>query len=130
MVNNPDESLSGYKSNENVKWKFLPPRALNFGGIWEAGVTSFKFPLKRVVGGQKLTYESFLTVINQIESILNSRPLTPLSSDVDDLSALTPGHFLIGRPFTAMVEPDLTNILENRLGCGKVCATNMEKMAQ
>ncbi|XP_055944621.1 uncharacterized protein LOC129975584 [Argiope bruennichi] len=116
MVNNPDESLSGYMSNENVKWKFLPPRAPNFGGLWEAGVRSFKFHLKRVVGGQKLTYESFLTIINQIESILNSRPLTPLSSDVDDLSALTPGHFLIGRPFTAIVEPNLINTLENRLG--------------
>lgn len=115
VVKNPDENLSGYMSNENVEWRFLPPRAPNFGGLWEAGVRSFKYHLKRVVGGQKLTYEDFLTVINQIESILNSRPLTPLTSDVDDLSALTPGHFLIGRPFTSIVEPDVTNVSENRI---------------
>ncbi|XP_055928078.1 uncharacterized protein LOC129959281 [Argiope bruennichi] len=116
MVKNLDESLSDYMSNENVKWKFLPPRAPKFGELWEAGVRSFKFHLKRIVGGQKLTYEGFLTVINQIESILNFRPLTSLSSDVDDFSTLTPGHFLIERPFTAIVEPNLANILENRLG--------------
>ena len=28
---------------------------------------------------------------------MNSRPLTEVSSDVDDLEALTPNHFIIGR---------------------------------
>ncbi|GFX44375.1 DUF5641 domain-containing protein [Trichonephila clavipes] len=47
--------------------------------------------------------------------MLNSRPLVPLSSDLDDLNVLTPSHFLIGRSITSIVEPDLTNLNENRL---------------
>ena len=31
-----------------------------------------------------------------VEQLLNSRPLTPVSSDVQDLEALTPNHFLFG----------------------------------
>ncbi|GFU32207.1 uncharacterized protein TNCV_3834251 [Trichonephila clavipes] len=64
---------------------------------------------------QKFSYEELLTLITQIEAILNSRPLTPLSSDVDDLEVLTPAHFLIGRPITAIVEPSLLQCESNRL---------------
>lgn len=52
---------------------------------------------KRVLSNALLTYESISTILTQIESILNSRPLTPLSSDPNDLTALSPAHFLIGR---------------------------------
>jgi len=50
------------------------------------------------------------TFLIQIEAILNSRPVTPLSDDPDDLSVLTPGHFLIGSPLTTVPEPSLENI--------------------
>ncbi|GFV78760.1 integrase catalytic domain-containing protein [Trichonephila clavipes] len=115
LVCKPDEAHASYIASEGIDWKFLPPRAPNFGGLWEAGVKSFKFYLKKVVGNIRLTYEEFLTVIIQIEGMLNSRPLVPLSSDLDDLNVLTPSHFLIGRSITSIVEPDLTNLNENRL---------------
>ncbi|GFS73204.1 integrase catalytic domain-containing protein [Trichonephila clavipes] len=93
----------------------MPPRAPNFGGLWEAGVKSFKFYLKRAVGNLKMTLEEFLTIITQVEGILNSRPITPLSEDIDDLEVLTPGHFLIGRPITSISEPNLLDKTENTL---------------
>ncbi|XP_030760561.1 uncharacterized protein LOC115885714 [Sitophilus oryzae] len=79
---------------ENLTWTFNPPSSPHFGGLWEAGVKSFKTHLFRVIGDQRLTYEDLYTVLVQIEALLNSRPLCPLSSDPNDLSALTPGHFL------------------------------------
>ncbi|GFX07513.1 integrase catalytic domain-containing protein [Trichonephila clavipes] len=114
LVINPDPELAGFLVDENINWKFLPPRAPNFGGLWEAGVKSFKFPFKREAGNSRFTYEEFLTIMTQIEGILNSRPLTPLSTDIDDLSVLTPAHFLIGRPITSINEPNIIHI-ENRL---------------
>ena len=51
----------------------------------------------------------------QVEGILNSRPLTPLSIDTDDFQVLTPGHFIIGRPINSFPEPNLCDKNENLL---------------
>ncbi|GBN16508.1 hypothetical protein AVEN_8361-1 [Araneus ventricosus] len=113
MVSHPNETWANLLLSENIEWKFIPPKSPNFGGLWEAGL-KFKHHLKRVVGNAHLTLEEFLTIILEIQSVLNSRPLTPLSTKFD-IETLSPGRFLIGRPLTSIVEPDLLNISENRL---------------
>lgn len=76
---------------------------------------SAKFHIKRVIGENSLTYEEFSTLLAQIEGVLNSRPLCPLSDDSSDVSALTPGHFLIGGPLNALPEPSLEEVPVSRL---------------
>ncbi|GFT16566.1 integrase catalytic domain-containing protein [Trichonephila clavipes] len=115
LLKSPDETLVSYFNDEYIDWNFIPPRSPNFGGLWESGVKSFKTHLKRVAGSSNLTLEEFITLLTEIEAALNSRPLSPLSSGFDDFETLSPGHFLIGRPVTAIVEPQLLNVKENKL---------------
>ena len=102
-------------SNDKIQWHFIPPLTPHFGGLWEAGVKSTKYHLKRILGNHLLTYEEFSTVLTQIEGCLNSRPLCPLTNDIEDLDTLTPGHFLIGRPIMAPPTNDITDVNLNRL---------------
>lgn len=95
---------------DGITWNFIPPRSPHFGGLWESGVKQATFLLRRAIGNNILSYDELNTVICQAEAILNSRPLTPLSSDPNDLRPLTPAHFLIGRPITAFPEPNLTKL--------------------
>lgn len=89
-------------SRSMCSWHFNPPSAPHFGGLWEAAVRSTKRLLIRVMGNHMFSYEEFNTIVSRVEAILNSRPLTPVSTDPDDLDFLSPGHFLIGQPLLAV----------------------------
>ncbi|XP_066600003.1 uncharacterized protein [Prorops nasuta] len=102
-------------AEKGVNWDFIPPNAPHFGGLWEAGVKATKHHLIRVMGDYTLTYEEFATVLAEIEACLNSRPLCPLSGDTDDLNALTPSHFLLGRQSGLIPEAPCIGVPENRL---------------
>lgn len=115
FIKGNSDTIQSECRNEQIQWHFIPPRAPNFGGLWEAGVKNIKYHLRRVIGNANLTYESFCTVLAQIESILNSRPLVPVSCDPNDLEPITPAHFLIGRSLTALPDRNLIDIKENKL---------------
>ncbi len=61
--------------------------------------------MTRVVNNTKLTFEELTTILFQVEACLNSRPLVPLPCDDDGTEALTPGHFLLGRPLESLPDP-------------------------
>lgn len=90
-------------------WHFNPPSAPHFGGLWEAGVKSVKHHLKRVMSCARLTYDEFETLLLQVESCLNSRPLTKLGGYPNSM-ILTPGHFLIGGPLNTMPDHKLGDL--------------------
>ncbi|XP_075167689.1 uncharacterized protein LOC142239809 [Haematobia irritans] len=99
------ESITRY-GQQKLEWHFIPAGAPHMGGLWEAGVKSCKGHLKKIAGQIRLTFEEFSTVLTSIESCLNSRPLTPMSENIDDLAALTPAHFLIGASLLSPAEPE------------------------
>lgn len=102
-------------SKQGVVWIFDPPGYPSWGGIFEAAVKVAKIHLRRVIGLTVLTFEEIQTVFCKVEAVLNSRPLCPISSDPNDLEALTPGHFLIGCPLTSLPEYPFVNVPANRL---------------
>jgi len=63
----------------------------HFGGLWEAGVKSVHH-LKRCID-LTLIFEEMSTLLCRIEACFNSRPIAPISDNLDDYYALTPDHF-------------------------------------
>lgn len=100
-----DEATVRY-GQQQLEWKFIPASAPHMGGLWEAGVKSCKLHLKKIAGQIRHNFEEFSTILASIEACLNSRPLTPLSEEIHDLSALTPAHFLVGSSLMSPAEPE------------------------
>ncbi|XP_055522717.1 uncharacterized protein LOC129716899 [Wyeomyia smithii] len=101
--------------DNEIEWKFSPPRAPHFGGLWEAAVKSAKYHLLREIGHTSISQEDMITLLAQIEMCLNSRPLTPIPGEPTDLEVLTPGHFLVGSNMQAVPEPSLIHTSESHL---------------
>lgn len=101
--------------DRGIEFRFIPPRAPHFGGLWEAAVKAFKRLFLKTIGAAPHHYDNMRTAVAQAECIMNSRPLTPLSNDPKDLSVLTPGHFLVGESIYHLPDPDLSNVPINRL---------------
>jgi hypothetical protein len=110
-----NKTINEYLSSRSIVWHFIPPSTPHFGGLWEAAVQSAKRHLLRVTKGVLLTYDETTTLLCKIGAALNSRPMTPMSSDPCDFSVLTPGHFLIGESLMLPPESDKSNVPMNRL---------------
>ena len=91
------DKIRSVLSQDGIQWVSNPPAAPHVGGVWEGLVRSCKKALDVVLQNQVLTDEVLLAAFAEVEWLVNSRPLTEVSSDVDDLEALTPNHFIIGR---------------------------------
>lgn len=115
FIRDHELTLTSGLCKEEVDWHFIPPQSPHFGGLWEAGVKTMKHHLKRVIHNMSLTFEHFYTLLTEIEAIMNSRPLSTLSSNPEDLTPLTPSHFLIGRPLSSIPSPDVRYLPTNRL---------------
>ena len=77
-----------------VEWSFNPPTSPHRGGIWERCIRSAKKHLVFLLSQDNIHIESFATVLAQTEFVMNSRPLTRVSTEPNDDLALTPMHFL------------------------------------
>ncbi|KYM98106.1 hypothetical protein ALC62_11199 [Cyphomyrmex costatus] len=115
MIKGERENIERFLADQSVQWHFIPAHSPHMGGLWEAVVKSAKTHLKRIIGSSLLTFEELSTIFAQIEAVLNSRPLCPISNDPNDYDVLTPGHLIIGEPLNSFPELDLLEVPTNRL---------------
>lgn len=97
-----------------IEWKFIPEYAPWWGGFWERLVGLVKRHLKKALGNAKLTYEEMVTLLTQIEAVVNSRPITYVYEDQREPEPLTPSHFLISKRLTSMPSSTTTITIDEK----------------
>lgn len=81
-----------------IEWKWSPPHAPHYGGVWERLVRSAKRHLKFIFEKEELDVDTFETALTTTAAVLNTRPLTHASPDINDMQTLSPANFLY--PYT------------------------------
>ncbi len=94
--------LQQHLAKQKISFHFNPPNAPHFGVAWECEIRSVKTALRITIGSQTVTEEVLLTVLIEVEGILNSKPLGYTSSNVADFDPVTPNYLLMGRPDSSL----------------------------
>lgn len=80
-----------------IQWIFNTPGASHHGGVWERQIRTVRKVLNSTLRQQVLDDDGLHTLLCEVESIINGRPITKMSDDPNDLEALTPNHLLLMR---------------------------------
>ncbi|KAK3107442.1 hypothetical protein FSP39_014704 [Pinctada imbricata] len=97
VINVEDDTLRPYLRENNIIWRFNPPHASHFGGVWERLIGVARRILDAMlldVKHSKLTHEVLTTLMAEVMAIMNSRPLVPVSTDSDSPFVLSPQMLL------------------------------------
>ncbi len=94
--------LQQHLAKQKISFHFNPPNAPHFGGAWEREIRSVKTALRITIGSQTVTEEVLLTVLIEVEGILNSRLLGYTSSNIADFDPVMPNYLLKGRPDSSL----------------------------
>ena len=70
-----------YLLQHNIKWIFNPPAASHHGGVWERCIRTVRKVMKALLNEQTLDDEGLNTLMCEVESIVNGRPITKVSDD-------------------------------------------------
>ena len=91
-----DEAVQEHLVSQGSQWIFNIERAPWWGGVFERLIKSTKRCLRKMVGRANFSLDELLTAVLEIEAVINSRPLSYVSS-TDCEEPLTPSHLVIGR---------------------------------
>ena len=91
------EKVNLQMSNKGLQWHWNPPVSPHFGGVFERMIQSAKRAIQGALANADVSDEELEIVMVGVESLMNSRPLTHVSGDPNDMPVLTPNHFLIGQ---------------------------------
>lgn len=111
LYNHP--SVKNFVADRKISWEFIPKRAPWFGGYWERMISLTKTALKKSIGRNSISSDELRTLLVEIESILNDRPLTYASSDVEDSPAITPSQLMYGRRLDSSINYPIQELDED-----------------
>ena len=91
-----DETVQEHLVNQGSQWIFNVERAPWWGGVFEQMIKSTKCCLRKMVGRANLSLDEMLTAVVEIEAVINSQPLSYISSTNHE-EPLTPSHLVLGQ---------------------------------
>ncbi|XP_021352865.1 uncharacterized protein LOC110449992 [Mizuhopecten yessoensis] len=97
VINVEDGAVHACLRNSGITWRFNAPHSSHMGGVWERMIGIARNILNAMlldVRTKDLTHEVLVTLMAEVTAMMNSRPLSLISSDPEDPVILTPAILL------------------------------------
>ncbi|XP_033999688.1 uncharacterized protein LOC117493300 [Trematomus bernacchii] len=96
QINTDDPEIKDYLQDHGCTWIFNAPHSSLMGGAWERmiGVARRVLDALLLKNKDKLTHEVLATLMAEVMTIMNARPLVPISYDTDLPEILSPATLL------------------------------------
>ena len=103
-----NKEVQNFITSRGITWKFNVPLAPWMGGFFESMVKSSKNILRKFLYKVRLNYVELITLLKEVENVINSRPLSYVY--YDDLSEpLTPNKLIYGKNISVHVSNFVPN---------------------
>lgn len=124
-----------YLEGSQISWKFNLERAPWWGGFYERLIGTMKRCLRKVLRNAKLNGDELLTILTELEAMLNSRPLTCEYDEVGEemltlFSFTVVGCWVCPRKWETMnrkVQQDFSNVSDTLVSWGSISGTDGDK---
>ncbi|XP_076037347.1 uncharacterized protein LOC143022849 [Oratosquilla oratoria] len=103
-----EPSIDEFLTHHHSSWTFITPLAPWQGGMYERLVGITKSNLKKALYKHTPTYDEFRTLCQEVECVVNNRPLTYVDTEED--TPLTPNHLMYGRTIALSPQVQLTEL--------------------
>lgn len=95
--------VQAFLTEKRITWRFnILEKAPWWGGFYERMVKGMKRCLQKTLGNARLSHDELLTLVTEVESTLNVKPLTYVYEEGDPEDPLTPAHLMFGRRLTML----------------------------
>ena len=89
-----NRTINNYLQQNGIVWSFNLPQASYMSGVWEKMIRTVRKVLLAVMPRKTLTDDDLHTILPEVESIVNLRPLTDIPLKKGEETPLTPNHLL------------------------------------
>ncbi|XP_062611017.1 uncharacterized protein LOC134272834, partial [Saccostrea cucullata] len=96
-VNVEDTTAKSYLEEKGITWIFNSPHSSHMGGVWERMIKTARRILDALLldsSTKNLTHEVLVTFLAEVSAIINSRPITVISTDPENPIILSPALLL------------------------------------
>ena len=100
-----DQKVQHHLAQKRVQVRHIPAKSPHWGGMYERLIGVVKMSIKKVLHRALINLSEMQTLIKEVQAVVNDRPITFVSHDVNDPEPLTPSKLLYGYDVSALPHP-------------------------
>ena len=100
-----DQKVQHHLAQKRVQVRHIPAKSPHWGGMYERLIGVVKMSIKKVLHRALINLSEMQTLIKEVQVVVNDRPITFVSHDVNDPEPLTPSKLLYGYDVSALPHP-------------------------